>query len=73
MTGIMYGYARVSTPRAERGAPPHAGAVRGAGGGLWNGRITATDAGRLLQVSRKTFTRRAEEWGQAAGLGRRGP
>lgn len=39
----------------------------------WNGRITATDAGRLLQVSRKTFTRRAEEWGQAAGLGRRGP
>ena len=36
----------------------------------WNGRITATDAGRLLGVSRKTFTRRAEEWGQAAGLKR---
>lgn len=30
----------------------------------WDGRITATDAGRLLGV----FTRRAEEWGRAAGL-----
>lgn len=38
----------------------------------WNGRVTATDAGRLLGVSRKTFTRRAEEWSQAAGLTRRG-
>lgn len=38
----------------------------------WYGRITATDAGRLLGVSRKTFTRRAQEWGQAAGLERRG-
>ena len=38
----------------------------------WNGRVTAADAGRRLGVSRKTFTRRAEEWVRAAGLGRRG-
>ena len=38
----------------------------------WNGRVTATDAGRKLGVSRKTFTRRAEEWGQMVGLERRG-
>lgn len=38
----------------------------------WNGRVTATDAGRKLGVSRKTFTRRAEEWGQMVGLVRRG-
>ena len=37
----------------------------------WHGRITATDAGRQLGVSRKTFTRRAEEWGRAEGLERR--
>ena len=34
----------------------------------WNGHITATDAGKLLGVSRKTFTRRAEEWRRAQGL-----
>lgn len=38
----------------------------------WDGRVTATDAGRLLGVSRKTFTRRAEEWGRTVGLERRG-
>lgn len=38
----------------------------------WNGRVTATDAGRKLGVSRKTFTRRAEEWGRMMGLERRG-
>ena len=37
----------------------------------WNGRVTATDAGRLLGVSRKTFTRRAQEWGTAAGMEQR--
>lgn len=37
----------------------------------WNGRVTATDAGRRLGVSRKTFTRRAEERAHAAGLERR--
>lgn len=34
----------------------------------WNGYITATDAGKQLGVSRKTFTRRAMEWGEAAGF-----
>ncbi len=34
----------------------------------WNGSVTATDAGRQLGVSRKTFTRRAGEWGERAGL-----
>ena len=34
----------------------------------WNGYITATDAGKQLGVSRKTFTRRATEWGEAAGF-----
>ena len=34
----------------------------------WNGDITATDAGKQLGVSRKTFTRRATEWGEAAGF-----
>lgn len=34
----------------------------------WSGRITATEAGRQLGISRKTFTRRAEEWGRAVGL-----
>ena len=34
----------------------------------WNGYVTATDAGKLLGVSRKTFTRRATEWGEAAGF-----
>lgn len=29
----------------------------------WNGSVTATDAGRMLGISRKTFTRRATEWG----------
>ena len=39
------------------------------------GRVTATEAGKRLGVSRKTFTRRAMEWGEAAGLTakRRGP
>ena len=34
----------------------------------WNGYITATDAGKQLGVSRKTFTRRATAWGEAAGF-----
>ena len=29
----------------------------------WNGSVTATEAGRQLGISRKTFTRRAAEWG----------
>ncbi len=38
----------------------------------WNGEITATDAGKRLGISRKTFTRRALEWGEALGMtGRR--
>ena len=37
----------------------------------WYGRVTATDAGRQLGISRKTFTRRAEEWGKTEGLGER--
>ena len=34
----------------------------------WKGYITATDAGRQLGISRKTFTRRAQEWREAAGF-----
>lgn len=34
----------------------------------WNGRVTATEAGKTLGVSRKTFTRRAAEWGAGRGL-----
>lgn len=34
----------------------------------WYGRVTATDAGRQLGISRKTFTRRAKEWGKTEGL-----
>ena len=37
----------------------------------WNGHITATDAGKRIGVSRKTFTRRATEWGAAKGLAER--
>ena len=37
----------------------------------WNGYVTATEAGRQLGISRKTFTRRAEEWGASRGLSRR--
>lgn len=33
----------------------------------WNGHISATEASRQLGISRKTFTRRAAEWGEAAG------
>ena len=36
----------------------------------WNGYVTATDAGKMLGVSRKTFTRRATEWGAGQGLTR---
>ena len=37
----------------------------------WNGYITATDAGKMLGISRKTFTRRATEWGCGQGLTKR--
>lgn len=37
----------------------------------WHGRVTATEAGKLLGVSRKTFKRRAEEWCHTEGLGAR--
>ena len=36
----------------------------------WNGYVTATDAGEMLGISRKTFTRRATEWGASQGLTR---
>ena len=34
----------------------------------WKGYITATEAGKQLGISRKTFTRRAQEWGEASGF-----
>lgn len=34
----------------------------------WSGCVTATEAGRTLGISRKTFTRRAAEWGADQGL-----
>ena len=34
----------------------------------WNGYVTATEAGRQLGISRKTFTRRAAEWGNGQKL-----
>lgn len=37
----------------------------------WNGYVTATEAGRRLGISRKTFTRRAAEWGSDQKLTRR--
>ena len=37
----------------------------------WNGHITATEAGKTLRISRKTFTRRAVEWGAGQGLTKR--
>lgn len=37
----------------------------------WNGYVTATEAGRQLRVSRKTFTRRATEWGTGQRLTKR--
>ena len=36
----------------------------------WNGYVTATAAGKSLGISRKTFTRRATEWGISQGLKR---
>ena len=37
----------------------------------WTGSVTATEAGKMLSVSRKTFTRRATEWGTGRGLTKR--
>lgn len=37
----------------------------------WNGYVTATEAGRQLGISRKTFTRRAVEWGNDRELKQR--
>lgn len=34
----------------------------------WSGCVTATEAGKTLGISRKTFTRRAVEWGADRGL-----
>lgn len=34
----------------------------------WKGSVSAASAGRQLGISRKTFTRRAQEWGKTAGL-----
>ena len=35
----------------------------------WHGRVSATQAGRELGISRTTFKRRVEEWGKVRGLG----
>ena len=37
----------------------------------WSGHISATEAGKQLGISRKTFTRRATEWGETGGAVRR--
>lgn len=37
----------------------------------WNGYVSATAAGKQLGISRKTFTRRAAEWGEKAGIGKK--
>ncbi|MBD5084016.1 MAG: recombinase family protein [Clostridiales bacterium] len=34
----------------------------------WHGRVSATQAGRELGISRTTFKRRVEEWGSVKGL-----
>ena len=34
----------------------------------WHGRVSATQAGRELGISRTTFKRRVEEWGRVRGL-----
>ncbi len=39
----------------------------------WTGRVNASEAGRRLGISRKTFTRRAEEWGASAGFTGKAP
>lgn len=37
----------------------------------WNGYVSATAAGRQLGISRKTFTRRAKEWVEKTGAGKK--
>ena len=39
----------------------------------WMGRVNASQAGRQLGISRKTFTRRAAEWGASAGFTGKAP
>ena len=60
--GVRFGPDRIPMPEAFEGLAED----------WWKGYITATDAGRQLGISRKTFTRRATEWGAAAGLTVRG-
>ena len=59
--GVRFGRARLAMPaRFEALAAD-----------WWHGRVTAVQAGSELGVSRTTFKRRAEEWGQANGLEKR--
>ncbi len=37
----------------------------------WNGYVSATEAGKQLGISRKTFTRRAAEWVEKAGAAKK--
>lgn len=59
--GVRFGPERIPMPEGFGELPED----------RWSGCVTATNAGRLLGVSRKTFTQRAEKCGQAAGLKRR--
>lgn len=58
--GVRFGPERIHMPEAFEELADN----------WWNGYVTATEAGKQLDLSRKTFTRRTEEWGASRGLTR---
>lgn len=56
--GVRFGPDRISMPEGFENLAED----------WWNGDVTATEAGKTLGISRKTFTRRAAEWGAGRGL-----
>lgn len=55
--GVRFGPERIPMPEGFDGLAED----------WWKGHISATEAGRRLGISRKTFTRRATEWGESSG------
>ena len=56
--GVRFGPARIPMPEGFEDLAKD----------WWQGYVTATYAGKMLGISRKTFTRRATEWGASQGL-----